>query len=165
MDKKYLEKIYRLYHKEIYIYLLSLCKDHYLAEDLVNDTFFKALVSIDNYSGNMKYYLFRVGKNLWIDWVRKNTKLNIKNLDDINLNASDDILSEVITNERNQDIYKSILRLSQSYKEVIVLYYYCDFSLKEIAKTMGISNGAARTLLYRSRKRLKEILEEENYEF
>ncbi|GAA0182710.1 hypothetical protein SH2C18_50400 [Clostridium sediminicola] len=56
MDKKYLEKIYRLYHRELYLYLLSLCKDHHLAEDLVSETFFKALASIENCPGNIKFY-------------------------------------------------------------------------------------------------------------
>lgn len=165
MDKKYLEKIYKLYSREIYLYLLSLCHDHYLAEDLVNDTFFKAFVSIDNCSENIKFYLFKVGKNIWIDWLRKNKRLSNKDLDDLSLNAPDDILSSVLTNERNQNVYKCIIELPQSYKEVIVLYYFCDLPLKDIAKTMEISNGAVRTLLYRSRKKLRAILKEGNYEF
>ncbi|WP_461205357.1 RNA polymerase sigma factor [Clostridium sp. DL1XJH146] len=164
MDKKYLEKIYKLYHKELYIYLLSFCKDHYLAEDLVSDTFFKAFASIENSQENIKFYLFRVGKNTWIDWLRKNKKFSIEDIDNMKLNGPEDVLLEILRNERNENIYKGILSMSKSYKEIVILYYFCDFSLKDIAKSMEITSGAARTLLYRSRKKLKDILKEENYE-
>lgn len=165
MDKKYLEKIYKLYYKELYLYLLSFCKDHYLAEDLVSETFFKAFASIENSQQNIKFYLFRVGKNIWIDWLRKNNKCSLDDINNMNLKAPENVLSEILTSERNKSIYRGILSLSKSYKEVLILYYFCDFSIKDIAKSMGITSGAARTLLYRSRRKLKDILKEENYEF
>lgn len=43
-----MEKLYIKYHKELYLYAFSLCKNHHLAQDLTSDTFFKAYLSLDD---------------------------------------------------------------------------------------------------------------------
>lgn len=156
-----IEVLYKKYSGELYIYALSLCKDHHLSQDLVSETFFKALLSLDNSKAYVKYWLFRVCKNLYLDHLRKN-----KRIQDIEINVSkllieDDTLDEIILTEERKRIYYEILNLQSSYKEIITLYYYCNFNLQEISSIVGVSQGAARTLLFRARKKLKEALEEE----
>lgn len=161
MKNDELEILYKKYFTELYVYALSLCKDHHLAQDLVSETFFKALLSIEESEEYIKYWLFRVCKNLHLDYLRKNKCLqNIEsNLD--KLFAEDNTLNKLIFSEQRKRIYCEILKLQPSYKEVITLYYYCTFSLKEIASITGVSQGAARTLLFRARKKLKDVLKEE----
>lgn len=156
-----IEQAYEQYYKELYLYTLSFCKNHNIAEELVSDTFLKAFVSLEESKTNIKYWLFRVSKNLWIDYLRKNKHLSEQELDENTLIAKDDVLNKIILNERKKEIYQAILNLSNSYKEVIILYYYCDFSLNNIAKSLEISNGAARTLLYRARKKLEQLMKED----
>ena len=155
------EVLYNKYSAELYIYALSLCKDHHLSQDLASETFFKALLSIEDSQDYIKYWLFRVCKNLYLDYLRKN-----KCLQDIEINANkllveDNTLDKIILSEQRRRIYYEILKLQTSYKEVITLYYYCNFTLQEISSIVGISQGAARTLLFRARKKLKTVLEEE----
>lgn len=60
--------LYKGYSAELYIYALSICKDHHLSQDLVNETFFKALLTIENihgyinfgYSGYAKIYILTI---------------------------------------------------------------------------------------------------------
>lgn len=73
----------------------------------------------------------------------------------------DTTLDKIIKSEERKKVYCEVLKLQQSYKEIIILYYYCSLSLKEIGVIVGISEGAARTLLFRARKKLKESLKEE----
>ncbi|MEA4827815.1 MAG: sigma-70 family RNA polymerase sigma factor [Clostridium sp.] len=154
------EIIYKKYSAELYIYALSLCKNHHLSQDLVSETFFKALLSIVDSPGHIKYWLFRVCKNLYLDYLRKNKYLQDIEIDLDKLFVEDSTLDKIILNEQRRSVYYEILKLQPSYKEIITLYYYCNFSLKEIAAIIGISQGAARTLLFRARKKLKEVLEE-----
>jgi RNA polymerase sigma factor (sigma-70 family) len=155
------EILYKKYSTELYIYALSLCKDHHLSQDLVSETFFKALLSIEYSQVYIKYWLFRVCKNLYLDYFRKS-----KCLQDIEINLNkllveDNTLDKIILNEDRRRVYYEVLKLQESYKEIITLYYYCNFTLQEISTIVGISQGAARTLLFRARKKLKVVLEEE----
>jgi RNA polymerase sigma-70 factor (ECF subfamily) len=155
------EVLYKKYSAELYIYALSLCKDHHLSQDLVSETFFKALLSIECSPRYIKYWLFRVCKNLYLDHLRKNKYLQDIEISINKLLIEDNTLDKIILNEQRRKVYYEILKLQTSYKEIITLYYYCNFTLKEISSIVEISQGAARTLLFRARKKLKEVLEEE----
>jgi RNA polymerase sigma factor (sigma-70 family) len=155
------EILYKKYNRELYIYALSLCKDYHLSQDLVSETFFKALLSLDIGEGYIKYWLFRVCKNLYLDYIKKNSRLEDIELNANKLSVEDDTLDKIILNEERRRIYYEVLSLQPSYKEIVILFYYCNLSLKEISEVAGISQGAARTLLFRARKKLKEFLEEE----
>ncbi|WP_315118403.1 RNA polymerase sigma factor [uncultured Clostridium sp.] len=155
------EVLYEKYSTELYIYALSLCKDHHLSQDLVSETFFKSLLFIESSQCYIKYWLFRVCKNLYLDHLKKNKYLHNVEVNLDKLLVEDNTLDKVILNEERKRIYYEILKLQPSYKEIIILYYYCDFSLKEISLMVGISQGAARTLLFRARRKIKDGLEEE----
>lgn len=154
------EVLYKRYSAELYVYALSLCKDHHLSQDLVSETFFKALLSIENSQGYIKYWLFRVCKNLYLDHLRKNKYLQDIEISINKLSVEDNTLDKIILNEDRRKVYYEILKLQTSYKEIIILYYYCNFTLQEISSIVGISQGAARILLFRARKKLKVVLEE-----
>ncbi|MEG0774241.1 sigma-70 family RNA polymerase sigma factor [Clostridium sp.] len=155
------EVLYKKYNRELYIYALSLCKDHHLSQDLVSETFFKALLSLDIGEGYIKYWLFRVCKNLYLDYLKKNSRFEDMESSANKLSIEDNTLDKIILNEDRRRIYFEVLSLQPSYKEIVILYYYCNLSLKEISAITGISQGAARTLLFRARKKLKEFLEED----
>lgn len=155
------EIIYSKYYSEIYVYALSLCKNHDLAQDLVSETFYKALLSVKESNDYLKYWLFRVCKNLCLDYLKKNKRLQqIDNHTD-KLIVEEKTLDKIILNEERKKVYYEVLKLQPSYKEIIILYYYCGFSLKEIATLINCSEGAARTLLFRGRKALKRGLKED----
>lgn len=156
-----LEQLYIKYHRELYLYAFSLCKDYHLAQDLTSDTFFKAMLSLDENTSYIKYWLFRVCKNLFIDYVRKDKELSdTDRLEDI-LMSEETPLDKIIGSEEKKKLYQQVISLRPSYREILILYYYCDFSLKEITETMGLTEGAAKTLLHRARKKLKTQLEVE----
>lgn len=165
MNNDQLEKLYLKYHKELYIYALSLCKNHHEAQDLVSDTFFNALLSLDKDTPYIKYWLFRVCKNLFVDKVRKAKKYgNVDNLE--NLSVTDKTpVDNIVDNEERKKLYKLVMELPPSYREIIVLYYYCDFTLSEIVQTTGLTEGAAKVLLFRARRKLRKLLEVNKNEF
>ena len=156
-----LEEIYAKYHTEVYLYALSFCQNHYIAQDLVSETFYKAMLSLDESKDYIKFWLFRVCKNLYLDSVRKDRSNHPLDNYEYLLSNEDTPLDKIINNEERTRVYYQVLKLPPSYKEIITLYYYCDFSLKEISSTIDISEGAAKTLLFRARRKLKSALEAE----
>lgn len=153
-----LEQLYTKYHRELFLYAFSLCKDFHRAEDLVSDTFFKAMVSLDVDSSYIKFWLFRVCKNLFIDSTRQDKYTSLNSSDDIEV-IEETPLDKLIHSEENRELYKIVMTLRPSYREVIILFYYLDFSLKEISSGTGLRENNVRVLLFRARKKLRILLE------
>lgn len=162
MVKNQMEKVYIKYHKELYLYAFSLCKDYHLAQDLISDTFFKAYLSLDGDVDYIKYWLFRVCKNLYFDFLKGNREYSSDNILGNTLTNNQTPLDKAIESEQKKYLYTKIMNLYESYKEILILYYFCDFSLKEIANMRNITEGAAKTMLFRARRKLKKELEGEN---
>lgn len=161
MRDKSITKFYNIYKDEVYIYILSLCHDHYLAQDIMQEVFVKAILSLDISHKNTKAWLFRVAKNLWVDYLRKNKNISNTDIKDLHIeDKTQGILDKIIKTEENSKLYKEIMKLKPSMKEVIILYYYLDIEQNQIANIMGISNGNVRTMIYRARKILKDMLED-----
>lgn len=157
-----LEKLYIKYYRELYLYAFSLCKNHHLAQDLTSDTFFKAYLSLDDDVEYFKYWIFRVCKNLYFDFLRKEKEYSSENkLENIIFN-NDTPLDKIIESDERKHLYNLVINLRESYREILILYYYCGFSIEEISKSRDITESAAKTLLFRARKKLKNALEGEN---
>lgn len=156
-----MEKLYIKYYRELYLYAFSLCKNYHLAEDLTNDTFFKAYLSIDNES-YIKYWLFRICKNLYLDYLKKNREYCNEDIINLTLTNNETPLDKIIKAEEKKHLYNQVINLKKSYKEILILYYFCGFSIKDISRSKNITEGAAKTMLFRARKKLKKEMEEKN---
>lgn len=156
-----MRKLYIKYYRELYLYAFSLCKNHHLAQDLTSDTFFKAYLSIDDVS-YFKYWLFRVCKNLYLDFLKHNREYSSDNIIKNTLSNNETPLDKIIESEKNKCLYNLIINLNESYKEILILYYFCGFSLKEISESKNTTEGAAKTMLFRARKILKKEMEVKN---
>ena len=157
MNKALIEELYRKFYRDLYIYAYSKLKNHHLAEDLVSETFLKALLIIEKDEENIKYFLICVLKNLSIDYFRKNEKLIFK--EDVEKDKEGDlerdILSGIIKKEENLNLYRCILDLNENYREIIIMFYFMDMKVKEIASLLNLSEGAIKNILYRGRLKLK----------
>ena len=73
MHPSMFESIYKAYFGRVYHYLLSLCRDHHLAEELTADTFFKALNSLQEFRGDSDpgTWLCAIARNLYVSHLRK----------------------------------------------------------------------------------------------
>lgn len=166
MQRDILEQLYKKYHHTAYIYTLSLCKDSYLAEDIVNDAFVKAFLSFADDKTNFKCWLLVVCRNLFYDFARKKKKISDKDIYEFNdILKTDSFENVIITSERNQILYNCIILLPEKYKEILILHYFSGLSLVEISQILKLSPGNIKTTIFRARVKLKNILEEKGYEF
>ncbi len=162
MVKDQLEKLYIKYYREVYLYAYSLCRNHHLAQDLTSDAFFKAYLSLDDEVQHFKYWIFRVCKNLYLDFLRKNKECSIENLPEEILTDSETPLDRIIESEEKRRLYRFVIKLREPFRETLILYYYCGFSIKEISRSKDMTESSVKTTLFRARKKLKSALEEEN---
>lgn len=154
------EKIYLTYFNDVYKFVLSMSKNNSVAEDIVQETFFKALKNINKLSNecSVKSWLFQIAKNTYFTYISKNNK-NIA-LDSINDVATDtNIEKEFLNKEISKKIHKIVHKLKEPYKEIFYLRVFSGLSFKEIADIFDKEENWARQTFHRSKIMIKEEIE------
>lgn len=160
------ENIYNLYFKEVFLYIKSISNNEGLAEEVTQETFFKALKSIDSFDGSkdIRAWLFTIAKNTYFSYYKKNKRqIGIDLLEDI---ADTGVtISENLMNEEDAFIIHSFLHTMQEpYKEVFSLRVFGELPFEKIGRIFGKSSGWARVTYHRARKQVVEYMEAMNYE-
>ena len=142
------------YQQKIYSYILFLVHDDEVADDLFQETFMKAIVTIRQgryvESGRFSAWLTRIAHNLVIDKYRQDRNSNVISNDasdaDLFNDASlSDITVEMkmITEQSHTDVGRLLKELPDNQKEVLYMRFYQDLSFKEIADATGVSINTA----------------------
>jgi len=141
-----------MYSDHIYRFILKNIRDEEKAKDIVQETYTKLWVKIDNVSyEKVKSYLFTTAYHTMIDMIRKDKR--IVDYDYVNT-------AEMITYNQYSDV-KEILdqvidKLSEVQKSVILLRDYEGYSYKEISDITGLNESQVKVYIYRARVFLKE---------
>lgn len=160
MENSELERLYALYSEELFLYALSFAKNKPDAENLVSDAFFKLALQ-QKLPANVKFWLFTVVKNGFIDSRRKSRRWGGISLEHAFLGGQNKTEEAVLKNETYRQLYLAIEKLTAPYKEVIVFFYFCNWPVKEISEFLLLSPNQTRVVLHRGRKKLKEVLEDD----
>ena len=157
MDKAF-EKIYREYYTPVYRYTLSLCKNADTAEEITQETFFKALKNIEKYNPEQKMltWLCASAKNTYFTVIKKSDRFT--SLSDELEDNGDSLLDKIIDSESSTEILKALHLLPEPYKEVFTLRVLGSFSFKKIGEVFGKTEAWARVTFFRSKTMLKEKL-------
>lgn len=156
--EKNLDTIYLTYFQDIYRFLLSLSHNHHTAEDLVQETFFRAYLSIENYEeGNIKTWLFTVAHNTYIDHYRKQKRTVIKEQNFFTSLFSNKKTTEetVIIQDEIQEIIHMLRKLPERQRLAVLLYDFHELSYREAALVMNIGLAHFKVLLYRGRQAIR----------
>lgn len=153
------EQIYKEYFKDVFLYMRALCSDENLCEEIAQETFVKALSSIDSYDGrkDIRAWLFTIAKNTYYTHCRRK---NIS-IEEIKETAAPDvILTERLENdEQALTIHKIIHTLGEPYKEVFNLRVFGELSFEKIGDIFGKSPGWARVTYFRAKQKIIEKLQ------
>ena len=122
----------------------------------------KAYLSLPDEIPSFRYWLLRVCKNLWLDYLRKHRRLVSE---ESAAYLADPHTPETIylANERQQALWRAIGSLSPPDRELVTLHYFSGLPLNEIAALTGKSYAAIRQRLVRLRTTLKQRMEEQGY--
>ena len=72
--------------------------------------------------------------------------------------AAPDVSSVVVMKENYQELYEAIMKVNSRYREILIMQYFSDLSLKDAADVLGITPGNARILAHRARNKLKTLM-------
>jgi RNA polymerase sigma-70 factor (ECF subfamily) len=141
-------------HKnKVYTTILLIVKDTETAEDLLQDTFIKAIHTMKsgryNEEGKFSSWICRIAHNLAIDYFRKekrNPMINIEDNGNIfnTLSFSEESIEALQIKEETHDRLRELIQqLPEAQKEVLIMRHYADMSFQEIAETTGVSINTA----------------------
>lgn len=151
------EKLFEKNKSFIYKYLIKLCKNSSLAEELTQETFFRAYMNIASLKNEDKasVWLCKIAKNTYFAWYNENKKLLPLDESQISDDLPDvaDLFSE---KELSEKALMCLHQLEEPYKEVFMLAVLGDLSLKDISKLFGKSESWARVTYYRAKQKLIE---------
>lgn len=161
VDLHDMESAYTQHAKEVYRYLLSLSHDEDLAEELTQETFFRAMRTIGNYDGSCKLsvWLCQIAKHLWYQWLDRHTRWKPVELTEDVKSAPSPEQSYMLRMEKT-DLYKAIHNLPEAMREVVHMRLTGEFSFAEIGEIVGKSENWARVTFYRAKKKIMEEMEE-----
>ena len=153
-----IELLYRLYAKELYGFIFSVCNNKNISEDILQITFVEAIKSIEQFKGksSVKTWLFSIAKYQCYKQLRK-AKSHIC-IDDINIASNEDIADKTILNMNAQNVMKHIDELSEPNRSIVILRILGDYSFLEIGELVGKSENYCRVNFYRSKNKLRKEL-------
>lgn len=151
----------------LYKYLIKLGCSNHEAEDIVQESFTRAMEHIDGVrSEKLRSWLFTVAINIFRTFKKRNNRLSFS-LDEQqyynNFYNEDEIELSILADEKGTYINQTLESLKQQYKTLLLMKYQAELSYKQISILLGMPENTVKTYLYRAREEFKERWNE-NYE-
>ena len=156
---KEFQKVYEEFARPVYRFLLSLTGSEDMAEELLAEPFYQALLHIDRFEGRCSLYtwLCQIGKNAWLKECRRNKRYSDVAFEELELADKGQSAEEKAVNADTLNrIRKAIQKLEDTYRDVFVLHAIGEVSLKEIAAIYGKSESWARVTYFRAKNKIAE---------
>jgi RNA polymerase sigma-70 factor (ECF subfamily) len=159
-DSEALSTLIDKYKDNAYNLAISIVKDKESAKDITQDSFLKVLENINRFKNESKFstWLYRIVYNESLQYIKKIQKVSMTDIESAKIeNYSDGILT---TEDRylDLDMYQAIEKLDKNERNIILLFYLAEKSIREINIITGLSFPNIKVILHRSRKKLYENL-------
>lgn len=154
-----MDEIMRKYANDVKRFCMSLCHDEQMAEELTQETFYRALKTIHHYNGScaMTSWLFLISKRAWIDMLRKKKPIVPIEQSSEPVLRSTETPEELFRRKMQKEYLESIIdELEEPEHSVFLMRALLEKSFKEIGKEYNKSENWARVTYYRVRMKLVE---------
>lgn len=156
---------YEEYAQQVYRFLLALTREEALAEELTQETFYRAFLHIDRFEGRCSVYtwLCQIAKNAYFKECRRRRRTVPEGQGGAEQGGSaPDPLEAVAEREQVQRLHTHLAHLPEPYREVFTLKVFGELSYEEISRLYGKSPSWARVTCYRAKEKILARLEEED---
>lgn len=167
-DDNGLAEIICTYKDGLIFYLNGFVNDLNAAEELTEETFVKLVMKRPHFLQNsaFKTWLYTIGRNTAIDYLRRGKKTEVPLEDCPQLCAEEVSLEQSYIRQENKImLHRCMKRLKPEYQQVLWLAYFEGFSYQQIGRIMRKTTHSVETLAYRARLALKKILTQEGFEY
>ncbi len=152
-----IEELYGKFYKDILAYCSAMTKDRATAEDLVQETYMRAMTHWedleDRSRGQCRAWLYKTARNLFIDQVRKQSRETPAEEEQLALAAFQEDLSQAAVGQL-------IARLPESEKALFTMRYFEGYNSKELGELFDLPPATVRSRLASAKRRLREWIEE-----
>ncbi len=168
--------LYEEHYPRIFNYVMRSVMNVTVAEDIVSEAFARALHGLPDYKGGraqFQAWLYRIATNVMMDHFRRSAKekqlqsghVTFEELSERGLVPSPVVQPGLDQFERYQALHRALLQLDDIYRLTIVLYYFEQKRLKEVAGILNCTVVAVKWRLHRARKQLGAILDVEEIHY
>jgi RNA polymerase sigma-70 factor (ECF subfamily) len=155
-DRSAMHLLFARHHLAVYRFVLQQVQDRALAEDVTSEVF----LDVWRHAGGFE------GPSTVLTWLlaiarHKTSAARAKprpRLDAVTVQGADDLDAPLQAHDRHTALRKCMTRLSAEHREVIDLVYYQEQSMESVAMILGVPRSAAKTRVFRARKRLADEL-------
>lgn len=156
------EAIYIEHFHNVYKYVFSLCRNEFVAEEITQEAFCKAMEHLNRFDGKCTLYVWlcQIAKNTYFTHAKKQKRYVSET--DIDLSGQTEAGFESILFDRETawQFHKLLHRLNEPYKEVFSLRVFGELPFSQIGELFGKSDSWARLIFYRAKKELRRNFDE-----
>lgn len=158
-----LNEVYSKFSGTVTSYLLRLCGNQQLAEELTQETFYQAVRCIGRFDGksSISTWLCSIARHLYYDYLRKQ-KPTVPVTDTIP--SPEDFTDRIENRDQAMHAHRVLHALEEPFREVFTLRTFCDLSHSQIAELFGKSESWSRVTYFRARQMLQKAIREDHHE-
>ena len=149
-------ELYQKYARQIFQYLMGLCGDRDKAEELTQETFYRAMKTLKNYDGSCKVnvWLCQVAKHIWYQELEKQSKRQAVPLEEHLPSPEASPEEACLLREEKMRLFRELRQLEEPAREVMYLRLTGEFSFREIGELLGREENWARVTFYRAKQKI-----------
>lgn len=157
-----IEALYEQYFHDVYRYLRALTQNDSLAEELTQETFFRAMRTLDSFKGNcdVRVWLCQIAKNAYISLCRRQKHHTGEELPENVRDTAPPVQLALEESETVQEIHKILHAMKEPYKEVFMLRVFGELSFRQIGALFGKTENWACVTFYRAKQKIMNEMEE-----
>jgi len=175
VDAGAFRELFEIHQKPIINFCFRFCQNRALAEDLAQEVFLRVYRGARGYRPDARFstWLYRIAVNVCLNETRKiQYRVQVESIDRPKFKDEDDTPRQmsdegqpdagdmVVSKQRDEAIARALTRLPEQQRMALVLRMYHEFAYDEIAVQMSCSEGKVKTLIFRARQTLKELLKD-----
>ncbi|NMO96433.1 RNA polymerase sigma factor [Paenibacillus lemnae] len=152
-------ELFKQHQPSLYLYLYRMCGSREIAEELVQETFYRAMISMKaEHREYARAWLYKVARHLFIDWFRKRRgevqmQEELSSMEPENVYPTPE--EALSASERQIRVARGISRMPESYQSILLLREMDGLSYKELGEVLELSPDQVKVTLYRARERFK----------
>lgn len=154
------EEIYKEHFSGVYKYVYALCRNEDLAEEVTQETFYRAMENMDQFRGETRLFVWlcQIAKNTYFNYCRKQKRQVSEAA--VHPIPDGDLEEAFFDKETAGQLLRLMHELTEPYKEVFTLRVYGQLPFSQIGQLFGKSDSWARLIYYRAKREIRRNLNE-----